>query len=137
MLHNVQQAMLPTFPLPPAVDVCFPNPCFHGGACTRLGTTYHCSCTAPWAGTTCSEGVFSPQSLPLPLAMCGISVSLLYFFWQLHINGPCRCIVFLGPLPPIDGLKWPPGGPLGGCLFFLNSLLHHASLCTPLASPWF
>ena len=38
------------------VDECQQNPCFHGGACTDLGTlAYACDCIKGWDGKNCEK----------------------------------------------------------------------------------
>ena len=41
------------------VDMCVPNPCLNGAACTNLRVTYQCTCTSGWTGTNCSQGNYT------------------------------------------------------------------------------
>jgi len=36
-----------------AVFRCKPNPCYNGGICADLGSSYKCSCKKPYSGKRC------------------------------------------------------------------------------------
>ncbi|XP_061178342.1 uncharacterized protein LOC133186981 [Saccostrea echinata] len=58
---------------------CDPNPCLNSGTCTVVGSTFDCSCTTGWTGTTCDVPVLSCQPNPCQnggtCAIIGNSVS--------------------------------------------------------------
>lgn len=43
---------------------CDPNPCLNSGSCSVVGSTFECTCTASWTGTTCDVPVLSCQPNP-------------------------------------------------------------------------
>ncbi|XP_062588681.1 fibropellin-1-like, partial [Saccostrea cucullata] len=43
---------------------CDPNPCLNSGSCTVVGSTFDCTCSTGWTGTTCDTPVLSCQPNP-------------------------------------------------------------------------
>ena len=45
------------------VELCAPNPCLNGGACTNIGSGYHCKCRPGFKGDRCQIGTLFDTSL--------------------------------------------------------------------------
>ena len=45
------------------LELCAPNPCLNGGACTNIGSGYHCKCRPGFKGDRCQIGTLFDTSL--------------------------------------------------------------------------
>jgi uncharacterized membrane protein len=90
------------------LDSCVPNPCLHGGTCTRLASAVSCTCPGAFVGETCELPRF--ELLEKPAAACSGLPNA--YFVPTDLSGDGKVVVgycsatFMSNQPPDLAFRW-------------------------------